>query len=339
MTTTEIPTAPATARKNELTAIVHREKFEELPGDIHPHSADAARWRRFRDRYGKAQKLDFVDTFPLQIDFELNSTCNLRCAFCIHGQGKVERRSLTFDDFRRVIEEGELHGLCSIKLNYINEPMLNRDLAEYVRFAKEHGVLNVYFATNGTLLTKERGLELITARLTKIMISIDAATHETYKTMRGSDHYTRIVENIENFVALRRSLGVSYPVVRVNFLKTRLNIHEIEAFAERWDGIADAIGFQEQVALPGVDDDELLNGMRSEEKFRCSFPFKLVVIDSAGHILPCCTFSGREMPIGDIRTGTVGEAWRSERMVELRRIHRESLWESNPVCRHCIKGR
>ena len=316
-------------RPNELTAVVSRNLFDELPGGVDP--LYTARWDEFRSRYHAAARLEYVPLFPLQIDFELNSTCQMKCSFCLHGHTKVPKRSLTFEQFCKVIDEGSCYGLCSIKLNYINEPLLNKDLARYVEYAKSKGVLNVYFATNGLLLTEEMSQQLIDAQVSKIMISLDATTPATFMKMRGSKHFDRIVGNIQRLLELRTE---GYPLVRVNFLQTPVNAHEADEFIEQWTGIDDMIGFQQCVGLPGVEYGEL----EHDEEFRCAFPYKLVAIDSAGNILPCCTFSGREMPLGHIDDMRIIDAWKSERMQELRAIHRFGRYAENPACAGCVNG-
>jgi len=326
------------ALTNELTGMLNRHRFDDVPGDV-DDPADIERWLKFRMAYHAAQALDGPESFPLQVDVELNSQCNLRCAFCVHGQGKVAYRALDWPAFARIVGEGEEHGLVSMKFNYINEPLMVHDLPRYIRYAKEHGVLNTYFATNGVLLHDRMREELIDARTSKVMISIDASTAETYERMRRSKHYQRVVDNIYALIDLRARRGVEWPLVRVNFLKTELNIHEVEPFIRMWHGVADAIGFQDQIGLPGVASDILRDAAYVDHtEFRCSFPFKQLVVDSAGHILPCCTFSGREMPLGHIDDMSLAEAWTSRQMLTLKATHRVGAWRTNPVCYQCIYG-
>lgn len=317
-----------------MTANRNRLLFDLCPDRV-TDPVDRARWVQFVTNYNAASELLLAPAFPLQLDFELNAACNLRCRFCLHGQQTVKEQRLPWGIFRDAILEGQEHGLTSVKLNYINEPLLVRNLDEYIRFALDHGVLNVYFATNGILLTEEVGRRLIEAGLTKLLISIDAATPETYQRMRGSAKYDRVVENIKSFIRLRDSMGLRFPLVRVNFLLTAENEHEADAFEDLWAGDADMIGFQSQVAVPDSDDRTLAD---PGAPFGCSFPFKLMVIDRDGLVLPCCTFSGREMPVGEFSDLGIARAWNSPAMAELRRVHQERKYGAVPVCRHCIEG-
>jgi len=326
-------------RPNELTAVVDRDLFDEFPAE-EGDAADRERWRGFVRDYASAQELAEPSAFPLQVDFELTSSCNMKCSFCTHGHELVPRRLLPFADFARVIDEGREHGLCSIKLNYINEPLLTRDLPRYIRYARDRGVLNVYFATNGTMLDGAMAGSLLDAGVSKVMVSLDATTPGTFREVRRSEHFGRIVSNVVALIRLRDERGLRFPLVRVNFLKTGLNAHEAEDFLARWRGVADMVGYQEQVGVPGVDGPLHIgeDTHAGREGFRCAFPFKLVVVDSSGLILPCCTFGGREMPIGDLENDTIASAWQGGPMRSLRRLHLEGRYADNPVCRHCIDG-
>lgn len=326
------------SRDHELTAVLQRERFDAPPGDI-TSSRDLERWHAFRAAYHRAASLENGAPWPLQVDFELTSQCNMTCAFCLHGHETVPKRLLTRAQFERVVDEGEGYGLCSIKLNYINEPLLVRDLPDYITYAKSHGVLNVYFATNGVLLSERMACRLIDAGLSKAMVSLDATTPETFVKMRASSQFDLIVRNIETLLSVRARRGVTWPLVRVNFLKTHVNIHEAEAFVQRWTGVADAIGLQDCVGLPGVVNDLAPSDaalFRDHADFGCSFPFKMVVVDSGGHLLPCCTFSGRSMPIGHLSTHTIKQAWDTNVMRQLKDMHQRHAYRESAVCAHCV---
>lgn len=326
-------------RENELTAVTERAVFDAYPGpNLGRTPEKQSRWVDFREKYNAAHTANYVPDFPLQLDFELNSTCQLRCAFCLHGQQVVKRKDLPFELFLKAIQEAAEHNLVSVKFNYINEPLLVPDLERYIACARSFGVLNTYFATNGILLTQERARTLIASGLSKIMVSIDAATADTYRAVRGAWKFTEVVANVTEFVQLRERLGREFPKVRVNFVRTEVNAHEEEAFVKYWSGIADSIGLQTQVAVPGDNADLYrVQGVQQDaSEFKCSFPFKLLVIDASGNILPCCTFSGRSMPLGNIADTTLAEAWYRAR--GLRELHMQSRWQENPACKHCMLG-
>lgn len=317
------------ACKNKLTAIANLSRFEDVPGGV-TNAFDIKRWHDFRDKYHRAEQLECVSDFPLQIDFELNSTCQMKCGFCVHGQGKVSKKTLGFDRFRKVIDEGAEHGLVSIKLNYVNEPLLLPDLTKYIDYARSKGVLNVYFATNGLLLNETWARRLIDAKVSKVMVSLDAATPDTFLKMRRSEKFSTIVANILKLIEIRDEMGVDYPLVRVNFLNTEINAHETDEFLKQWEGIADMIALQGMMNIPGS------TGVVRKEMPPCVLPFKLMAIDASGDILPCCGFVARAMPLGNVDNMTLATAW--DKGNELRQLHKDGKGAMNPICAHCLGG-
>ena len=79
------------------------------------------------------------------------------------------------------------------------------------------GILDIYFSTNGILLNKKISTDLIKSGLTRIQISIDAITKETYDKVRPGGNYNKIIENINEFLLIKQNLNARLPLVRVNF--------------------------------------------------------------------------------------------------------------------------
>jgi radical SAM protein with 4Fe4S-binding SPASM domain len=221
-------------------------------------------------------------------------------------------------------------------MNHNDEPLLAHDLAWAIRYAKFRGVLNVYVATNGTKLDRETAAGLIDAGLSKVMISLDAASAATYRKMRNSDLFDTVIRNINGLLELREELGVSWPLVRVNFLRTDLNAGDAEPFLEYWKDRADMIGFQDLLGIPGVT----AGGAPDLSKVHCSFPYKQIVVAANGDLLPCCTFSGNDLPLGNIyrRKDSITKAWTSPWMDTLRRIHYAGRADLCHTCAHCLGG-
>jgi radical SAM protein with 4Fe4S-binding SPASM domain len=68
----------------------------------------------------------------------------------------------------------------------------------------------------------------------------------------------------------------------------------------------------------------------------CTYPFKQLVIDYEGDILPCCKMGGKELRLGNIEDMTLKEAWNSIAMKRLQKLHKDGRWHENEVCRRCI---
>lgn len=310
--------------------IKHKELLNLCPPEINPKE-----WKDFRDTFKKAANFTELD-HPIQLDIELNGGCNMKCPFCIHGYGnKIPNLNMKVDDYHRIIDEAVEIGVKSLKLNYINEPMLRKDLEVCIKYAKDKGILNVYMVTNGTCLTKKRRESLLASGITKVFISLDATTSETYNKQRLGGQFNKVVNNINKFVELRNSKGMQFPLVRVSFLKNSLNIHEAEEFKEIWEEKVDIINFQTMNEVPDRETGLLIEKTPYVEK-GCTFPFKQLVVDHLGYIQPCCKLDGKKLQLGNIKTMSLKEAWNSKKIKHLRKIHSTDEWRNHPVCYKCM---
>ena len=299
-----------------------------------PPDVNKTDWQNFRKNFKEADNLNDIG-YPIQLDIELNGGCNMSCPFCLHGYKKTKNVNLPIEDFKNIIHQAIELGVKSIKFNYINEPMLRKDLEECIKYAKSKGILNVYMVTNGTVLNKKRRLSLLASGITKVFISLDAATKETYEKQRLSGMFETVKNNIKEFIKLRNSQGKKFPLVRVSFLKNSINIHEKEDFEKQWANIADIINFQTMNEVPDVKTGLLVEKSIIPDK-GCSFPFKQMVVDHLGNIQPCCKLEGKKLIVGNIKKMSLKEAWNSKKFTNLRKIHKNNDWKKHSICYKCM---
>ena len=312
--------------------IRNRKLLEECPVGIDSHD-----WELFRINYEKAGKFEQLES-PVQLDIELNGGCNMKCPFCLHGYGDKRPNTLIpIERYKKLIDEAVAFGIRGLKLNYINEPMLRKDLEQCIDYAKSAGILNVYMVTNGTLLNAKRRDSMLSCGITKIFISVDATTSETYNKQRLSGKFDMVVKNILDFIEERNKRKLKYPLVRVSFLRNSINIHEEKDFQKFWEDKADMIAFQKMNDLPDLDSGLTIKDQVKETE-GCTFPFKQLVVDHQGDILPCCKMGGKKLALGNIENMTLKSAWNSDKMKNLKLMHKENRWRENPICKRCING-
>lgn len=321
----------------ELTGIMGKEEMEKLSVEV-GHD----RWLKYREEYDAASNLKKLD-YPIQLDFELNSSCNMRCPMCPISaespKGKGKKTWFDFEFYKEILEFSVQKGTKAIKLNYINEPLIRNDLIKFIDFAKKIGVLDIYFSTNGLLLNEQISEKLINSGLTRIQISIDATTQETYDKIRPGGDYNKIIKNVLNFINLKKKLNSNLPLVRVNFVKTEFNHKELNDFLILWKDKVDMIGIQEFVKPTKVKKN--ITGKREirKKKFQCSFPFKQLVINNEKKILPCCTFWGEELELQELaKPQDLITAWNSKKMNFLRDKHLKGEYDQISQCKKCVEG-
>ena len=123
-------------------------------------------------------------SFPNLVRIETTNACNAKCIICPHKDLQRKIRQIDDDLFIRAIDECAENRCPEVHLHNFGEPLLDRSLADRVRYAKSKGIAKVKIFTNGSLLTRQRGRALIDAGLDEIKISFDGATREEFERIR-----------------------------------------------------------------------------------------------------------------------------------------------------------
>ncbi len=164
---------------------------------------------------------------PAELQVEVTGSCNLRCRMClVRYRPPIDRAAgaMPFETFRRLVDA--LPGLRALVLQGLGEPLLAPDLERMVAYAAARGI-TTGFNTNATLLTPARAEPLVRAGLAWLCVSLDGATAATYEAIREGASFARVVENLNELVALRRRLGLGRPRLRLVFVAMRRNVHEL----------------------------------------------------------------------------------------------------------------
>ena len=62
---------------------------------------------------------------------------------------------MNFEMYKKIIDEIVLLGVPSIKLNWRGEPLLNKQIGKFIKYAKISGILDVAINTNATNLDEK----------------------------------------------------------------------------------------------------------------------------------------------------------------------------------------
>lgn len=167
---------------------------------------------------------------PVEAYFEVANRCNSKCATCpLTFSPQEDARQLSLEEFKTLC--GQMPDLRRAVLQGVGEPLLNRDLPAMIRHLKSLDVYTV-FNTNAALLTRRRQLELICSGLDELRVSLDSSTPETYLQIRGIPAFERVVANLGEMVAARRSLGGVGPRISIWITALRENLRELPAIID-----------------------------------------------------------------------------------------------------------
>ena len=204
----------------------------------------------YREKWDAANRFELETDFPLFLQVETHQICNLKCPSCPIGIPEaydkyISSEKMDWDIYQKIILEGESYGCPSIEPQGTNEPFLDKNLENYIKFASDHGFIDIMLNTNGTLLTEERSKKFLKSGITRVRFSLDAATKETFEKVRVGAKFDVTMRNIEKFLEIKKQNNYELPVVGVNFCKTKYNEHEEEAFIQQWMDKVDFVVIQE----------------------------------------------------------------------------------------------
>jgi radical SAM protein with 4Fe4S-binding SPASM domain len=176
-------------------------------------------------KMNKIKRRKDVSSLPIQLYIEPTNRCNSKCNICVRTFYQNEQiKDLSFAKFKSIVDQ--FPRLERVVLHGIGEPLLNKDILRMVSYLKSRGAY-VLFNSNATLLNKKVQQGLIDAGLDEYRVSIDSATPETYQKMRGIPFFKKVVENVTEFVKLKKVLNKNSPKISLWFVGTNENISEL----------------------------------------------------------------------------------------------------------------
>lgn len=328
------------AKKQELTDTPQRilgKRSERVESILSEELGQ--RYLDYRKLWVRVSNRELVTDFPLYLQIEHTGKCNLHCPCCLQGIEPLKEgysrgfKPLDMDLYKRVLAEAKRYHCPSISFHNNDEPLLLSDLAERIRLAKEAGFLDIILVTNATLLTEERTHELLGSGITKMSFSLDGWNKESYERVRRGGSFAAVLKNIEYFLQEKKKAGLRLPITRATCVLSKFTAADMDKFRDFWSNKVDIVEFQNFQALKGYTEPLKPEKAVVNTDFVCNLPWQQVVIRANGDVLPCCSFFGTEMVIGNIKDSSIYELWHGKQMEQIRK---ELLSNNfNPVCRTC----
>lgn len=279
-------------------------------------------YRIKRKLYPFAYKfLTRVNRFPLFVQIEPTTHCNLSCVMCEFSSTKSKGRNMTFEQFRSVIDsvwasdsrviKGLLPKAMLFDLTGIGEPLMNSDFLKMLGYLKEKKV-SVTFADNFTMMRPDVARRII-PMVDQIFVSFDGATKETYERIRKGAKFETVVENIKAFARMRNESGRKRPRIAVRYLVTSENCSEMPGMVRLAKGMGvDLVSFSKINTSKDTRNLEVKEpdyrrfkeeAAKESRRLRlpldfvptrkmplkwCKRPFNSMYVTVEGFVLPCC---------------------------------------------------
>lgn len=292
------------------------------------------------------------DVIPLQTPYAIyffpTNLCNFRCVYCAHSSGLkqfeaqygLKPESMSLQTFKRAIDQLKEfpQKLKVINLSGQGEPLLNRDIVEMIRYAKQAQVTErIEIISNASLLTHEFSEQLIQAGLDCIRISLQGMTSQKYKEVCGySLDIDKLFNEIGYFYQIKKQCDVFVKIMDIS-----LEDGEEEKFYHVFENKSDRMYVEK--CKPVYDGVELTKGIevetdrygrRHKPRMVCPLPFYMLGILPDGTVSPCETIYIPEK-LGNIWDKSLLDIWNGEDLKRFQQMQMDKLRKDNPQCARC----
>ena len=286
---------------------------------------------------------------PAFVSVEPAAICQLHCPECPVGMGNKSENAtqktplMTREVWERVL--GEIKETAhTVQFYFQGEPLLNKDLPAMIAEAHEAGLYTIV-STNAQALTPAMAEALVKAGLSRIIISMDGLTQESYNAYRigGS------LEKTKDAIRYLRNAKEKYsPLIELQVLRLRSNEHEWQEFEKQYKALgADRLMFKTAQLYNYRDGHPLMpsdsrysryiqgqDGLfyRKSLHHGCLRVWSGVVISATGEVLPCCYDKNHAYTYGNIMDTPLQKLFTNEKAIAFRRA---AIQEQPQICQEC----
>ncbi|MHC9544282.1 MAG: radical SAM/SPASM domain-containing protein [Vulcanimicrobiota bacterium] len=329
-------------------------------------------WHRFHYHIFWEMRIPFltrliyaVSPYPSYIEIEVSTRCNLRCIICEHTYWDEPARDMSLEQFTSIIDQFPLKW---IGVTGIGESFMNKDFMDMLRLVKSRDIVVEMYDTF-YFIDEVKAAELVELEIDRILISLDAATKETYEKIRVNSDFDRVVSNLRKLFEFKKKKNSYFPRMAFHYIINHLNIGELEAYLDLVASIVQGEKayiqftrmlhfFKEIEDLYTEVPEELIGKLKekgeamgitvefgadvSQNKppaqncIEWTMPFIFVT----GHVIPCCAGNEagqrafqKEQALGNIFEQPFKEIWNGKKYQALRTSLRKG--KTLPVCRNC----
>jgi radical SAM protein with 4Fe4S-binding SPASM domain len=288
-------------------------------------------------------------TTPMILFVDPASACNFECTFCPTGDKELIKETgrfvgrMKFEVFKKTIDDlaDFDRSIKVLRLYKDGEPLLNKELAKMIAYAKESGRVDyIDTTTNGSLMTPERMQPILEAGLDKINISVDGMNREQYLKFTHFDFdFDAFVNNVKWLYANKGQCEI---VMKIP--KELITLQQQQEFLDVFGDYCDRIALENFAPCwpqfdvedrTGITITEGIYNQPISDTNTCPYIFYGMSVNADGLVSSCFLDWGRRLIVGDVRNQRLIDIWNADVFNELRIQHLEGKRRDNPVCNNC----
>ncbi len=304
--------------------------------------------------YSRLRKRPTMWGLPFAASLEPTTSCNLRCPECLSGLRAFTRPRgmLSPEVAAPVLAQLRRQGFY-LNFYFQGEPFLNPDFLALVAEARRQGFY-VATSTNAHYLTPAVAQATVASGLSRIIVSLDGTTQETYAQYRVGGRIDKVLAGIGNLVAARNAARTAGPYIILQFLVVGPNEHQLDEART----LAEQLGVDE-IRFKTAQIDDYKNGhplipknarysryrRRPDGTFRlahkledaCWRSWSSLVVTWDGTVAPCCFDKDASHAMGNLAQQSLPSLWHGQAYQAFRQqiLTGRSQIE---MCRNCTEG-
>jgi len=306
-------------------------RFEQYRGEAWKEG-----YENYRSQWSTLPQKQIVSDYPLLVDLELSSICNLHCPMCYTITDKfkesVNTTRMDWELFTKIIDE--IAGkVPAIRLSLRGEALLHKRFVDCIRYAKAKGINEVSTLTHGGKLTPDFFKRIVDAGIDWITISADGVG-EAYERVRKPLKFKDLMIKIHAMDAYKKEHGLHRPVIKVQGIWPSIRDNPQEYY-DTFSSSVDLVAFNPLIDYLGND-----SKIEYLEKFTCPQQYQRLVIGADGLVMKCSNDEENREVIGDVKEESVYEVWHGAKMSAIRELQKTDRgFLKSAVCRSCYLPR
>jgi len=295
----------------------------------------------------------FRNKEPIVYNIETTNACNMRCEMCPRTTMMTRKiKTLEKETFVRVIDQlkpfpvsqwkkwerfcQSVYGISGndmsenhfflyiipkvIQLHGYGDPLLDKNMAEYVHLLHEKGFLS-YFSCNPANINIDSTIRMFEHNLDYIKYSIESVSDLTHKKIRGSEsNFTESYNKILKLLEIKKENGF-----KTTIIITMLDLHrpdQKEDFRLLKGAFSDKDVY---IYLKSEDTQWYRKDFHGTASIHwteiCKHPWMSMTIKSDGMATMCMEDFNNEIILGDAKTETLSGIWNGEKYRQFRWDH------------------
>lgn len=326
-------------------------QYDFMPVELSRMSL-AQRWNLLRAGLNLGYRRLCPWSWPLNMQVELTSYCDLRCPVCPIGAGELRRKPVAMapDLFERLMAEVGPY-LLTVSLWAWGEPLLHPRLIDILRVARRYPFAAL-LSTNGQKLSDERVLAALKSEPPAyLIVALDGLCDETNSHFRRGARIQPALDGVRHLARWKQETGSRLPVLHCRFMVMKHNQHELPGLREfaRGNGfdmvsirtlsIIDSDSDAHGSFIPDSDEWRAYSyqgGQRLHRNdFICQHAFSFPTVLADGTVVACDQDYNASQPYGVFSVErSFAQIWFGNAAGNVRRIVRDDPHQYS-FCRNC----